>query len=1396
MRMLRGAPALSDFRLSKLEARLRAAGVPECRLAAEFIHFVDLERTLDANEEAVLTRLLRYGPTPEAALLTSGRPLAEAETGISTKEGAFAEGTLLLVVPRPGTISPWSSKATDIAQHCGLKAVRRLERGTAYRLRPNAIEINANANADVSIDRLDEVALASAAALLHDRMTEVVLRDPTDAAQLFAQAEPRPFAQVALLVEGRSALEQANSELGLALSADEIDYLTERFTALGRDPTDVELMMFAQANSEHCRHKIFNADWVIDGEPQPQSLFAMIRNTTACAPTGVLSAYKDNAAVITGWPASRFAATGEEGRYQRSAELLHILFKVETHNHPTAIAPDPGAATGSGGEIRDEGATGRGAKPKAGLCGFSVSNLRIPGAEQPWEQDWGKPSRICSALEIMRDGPIGAAAFNNEFGRPNLAGYFRSFEQQVPRAGSGAGSSASGKADSRAGGGFELRGYHKPIMLAGGVGTVRATHVEKGSFPAGAPLVVLGGPAMLIGLGGGAASSMTSGASAEDLDFASVQRANPEMQRRCQEVIDRCNARGEASPILFIHDVGAGGLSNALPELVHDGERGGRFELRGVPNADPGMSPMEIWCNEAQERYVLAIDPARLAEFEALCVRERCPYALVGEATDDEQLILEDSRFGTVPIDMPLSLLLGKPPQMQRDVSSVEAVGDKLELSVLDLADAVGRVLRLPTVAAKGFLITIGDRSVGGLVACDQMVGPWQVAVADCALTLTDFDGYSGEAIAVGERAPIALLDAPASGRMAVGEAITNLAGANIADLAQLKLSANWMAAAGHPGEDARLYETVRAVGLELCPALGIAIPVGKDSMSMKTVWERPIADQGGSAADDRTGADEGVPGFKAPGLTDGAGRSERIEMSAPLSLVVSAVAPVRDVRRCATPWLRLDRGETVLILVDLGRGQDRLGGSALAQVYGRIGEVPPDLDDPALLKAFFSAMQDLKDNGLLLAYHDRSDGGLLATLCEMAFAGRCGIDCDLGVLPGFSPQDDADRAAAVPGRRHPIAALFAEELGAVLQVPAADLAAVLGRLHRLGLGACSHAVGQPSSDGMIRIRQRTQVVFEATRAELQQAWSETSWQMQRLRDNPDCADEEFARISADEPGLSATLPFDPAEDIAAPLIATGVRPRLAVLREQGVNGQIEMAAAFDRAGFDCIDVHMSDLLEGRLGLDGFQGLAACGGFSYGDVLGAGEGWAKTILFNPRAREQFETFFARADSFALGVCNGCQMLANLRELIPGTGHWPHFVRNRSEQFEARLLMVEVTPSPSILLQGMQGARLPIVVSHGEGRAEFSDAAQQQAAGPKTALRYIEADGTPALRYPANPNGSPDGITGLCNSDGRVTIMMPHPERIFRTLQQSWHPDDWGEDSPWMRLFRNARVWVA
>jgi phosphoribosylformylglycinamidine synthase len=1334
MRCLRGAPALSDFRLAKLVDRLREAGVPDCALYAEFMHFVDLARPLEPDENAVLERLLRYGPA-----------MAVHAPG----------GRMLLVVPRPGTISPWSSKATDIARTCGLEAVRRLERGTAFYLDPAA------GGGD-----LDEAAQRLAAGVLHDRMTEVALFDLAAAEQLFQQAEPRPSISVDLRRGGRAALERANGELGLALSEDEIDYLVESFGALGRNPTDVELMMFAQANSEHCRHKIFNADWIIDGEPQQLSLFAMIRNTTEQAPHGVLSAYKDNAAVIEGWPGRRFMVAPDSGIYRGSDEPVQILMKVETHNHPTAIAPYPGAATGSGGEIRDEGATGRGSRPKAGLCGFSVSNLRIPGFEQPWEQgqDWGRPGRIVSALDIMLEGPIGAAAFNNEFGRPNLAGWFRCFEQQVP-------ASAASGSGAGIGIGTELRGYHKPIMLAGGVGNIRDRHIEKTVFPAGTPLVVLGGPAMLIGLGGGAASSMASGASAEDLDFASVQRANPEMQRRCQEVIDRCWARGDANPILFIHDVGAGGLSNALPELVHDGAvggtgagtGGGRFELRRVPNADAGMSPMEIWCNEAQERYVLAIGLDRLAEFEAICVRERCPYAVVGEASHEPQLRLDDQHFGDAPIDMPMALLFGKPPRMVREVTRLAPALEAFDSGEIDLAEAIRRVLRLPTVANKGFLIHIGDRSVTGLVARDQMVGPWQVPVADCAVTLTDYDGTTGEAMAIGERTPLALLDAPASGRMAVGEAITNIAGAPIERLGAVKLSANWMAAAGHPGEDARLYETVRAVGMELCPALGIAIPVGKDSMSMKTVWQQPAALGG-----------------------------ERVEMTAPLSLIVSAFAPVSDARACLTPQLRTDLGETALILIDLGGGQNRLGGSCLAQVYQRIGARPPDLDNPQSLLRFFNAVQALNGERLLLAYHDRSDGGLLTTLCEMAFAGRCGLEIDL--RPLLPAAHGAEVSAAVIG------ALFNEELGAVIQVRQAELERVWQLLGELGLAECSHRIGAPSETDRICLRGAGETLLDAGRAELQRLWSETSWQMQRLRDNPDCADEEHARIDADDPGLHAALGFDPDEDVAAAFILTGSRPRLAVLREQGVNGQVEMAAAFDRAGFECVDVHMSDVIDGRIGLDGFKGLAACGGFSYGDVLGAGEGWAKTILFNARARDQFQAFFERGDSFALGVCNGCQMLANLRELIPGAEHWPHFVRNRSEQFEARFVMVEVAHSASILFQGMTGSRMPVAVAHGEGRAEFRDAEHLAAAQPQVALRYVETAGgarpAGAERYPANPNGSPDGITGLTSADGRVTIMMPHPERVFRTVQHSWHPDYWGEDAPWMRLFRNARVWLG
>ena len=1294
MLRFRGSPALSPFRRQKLLAALRRRIPSVTDIHAEFAHFVD--GSLTAHEREVLDRLLLYGPTA-----TQTHP-----SGAPT----------FLVIPRPGTISPWSSKATDIAHNCGLQHVRRIERGVVYYL-----------EAAQPLTAGDRAVLRP---LLHDRMTEAVLSPDDDPAVLFAHAEPMSLATVDVLGSGREALTAANRELGLALSEDEIDYLLASFTRLERNPADVELMMFAQANSEHCRHKIFNADWIVDGAKQDHSLFAMIRHTHARHPDGVLSAYSDNAAVMTGFAAGRFFPDPVDGQYRYHPEDVHILMKVETHNHPTAISPFPGAATGSGGEIRDEGATGRGAKPKAGLCGFSVSNLRIPDFVQPWELDYGKPGRIAAALDIMLEGPIGAAAFNNEFGRPNLAGYFRAFEQNGPDG--------------------QRRGYHKPIMIAGGLGNIRELHVHKAELPPGTAIVVLGGPAMLIGLGGGAASSMAAGSSHEELDFASVQRGNPEIQRRAQEVIDRCVALGANNPVLSIHDVGAGGLSNAVPEIVHGANRGGRFELREVPNDDPGMSPMQIWCNEAQERYVLAIAAEGLEVFKTLCERERCPCAVIGVATNEPAVTVTDRQFANRPVDLPMSVLFGKPPKMRRDVCH-EAVDHRpLDLNGISLTDAVARVLRFPAVADKSFLITIGDRTVTGLVCRDQMVGPWQVPVSDVAVTITSFDTYTGEAMAMGERTPLAVLNAPASGRMAVGEAMTNIAAARIEKLGDVKLSANWMAAAGHPGEDARLFDTVKAVGMELCPALGIAIPVGKDSLSMKTVWEQ-----------------------------DGAGKS----VVAPLSLIVSAFAPVQDARRTLTPQLRTDRGDTDLILIDLGRGRNRLGGSALAQVHNQWGDAVPDVDAPDDLKAFFAVIQELNLAGRLLAYHDRSDGGLLATLVEMMFAGGCGVTALL---------DDLDDEG-------PLAALFAEELGAVLQVRALDRPAVLARLAAAGLGECNHVIGAPNGEDRLILRYAGEVVFAASRVELRRLWSETSYRMQALRDHPDCAREAFeAACDPADPGLNVRLTFDPAEDIAAPFLATCARPRVAILREQGVNGQVEMAAAFDRAGFAAVDVHMSDLIAGRISLADFHGVAACGGFSYGDVLGAGEGWAKSVLFNPRARDEFAAFFARPDSFGLGVCNGCQMLSNLHELIAGTELWPRFVRNRVEQFEARLSLVEVLPSPSLFLRGMEGSRLPIAVAHGEGRAEFRDDSGPGAAlaAGLVALRFVDHFGRPAETYPANPNGSPGGITGLCSRDGRFTILMPHPERMFRTVQHSWHPDGWGEDGPWLRLFRNARRWLG
>ena len=1319
MLAIRGSAALSPFRIAKLLARLRVQCPAVIGLDAAFVHFVDLERDLAGDERERLEALLTYGP----------REAGAAEAGAAEASAAGGEGVSLWVVPRPGTISPWASKATDIAQVCGLAPVRRIERGIEYRLQHGAALVPAD--------------LAVLAASLHDRMTEAVLTSPEEAQALFAREAPRPLRRISLAI-GREALVRADSELGLALSADEIDYLLAAYRELGRDPTDVELMMFAQANSEHCRHKIFNADWVIDGERQPKSLFAMIRNTHARAPQGVLSAYRDNAAVIEGSAGQRWFPDPATGVYGAHAEPIDILLKVETHNHPTAISPFPGASTGSGGEIRDEGATGIGAKPKAGLVGFSTSHLRIPDFAQPWERapgiaDLGKPGRIASALDIMLEGPIGAAAFNNEFGRPSICGYFRTLEVQAP-----------GDPPGRA------RGYHKPIMIAGGLGNVRRDHVEKHDCPPGAKIVVLGGPSMLIGLGGGAASSVGAGTSSADLDFASVQRGNPEMQHRAQEVIDRCWEQGEANPILLIHDVGAGGLSNAVPEAVAHSGRGAVIDLRAILNDEPGMSPMELWCNESQERYVLVVAAESIDGFAALCARERCPFAVIGTLTDDGRLVVRDPQFAETPVDMPLEVLLGKAPRMTRDVKRLAPVTQTFDTAGLDPREALRRVLRFPAVADKTFLVTIGDRTVGGMISRDQMVGPWQVPVADCGVTTADYFGHAGEAMAMGERTPVALLDSRAAARLAVAEAVTNILAADVRALGDVRLSANWMAACGEPGEDAALFAAVKAVGEELCPALGIAIPVGKDSLSMRSAW-------------------------RAGDTNDGAPRS----VVAPVSLIISAFAPVGDVRRSWTPQLRADAGDTVLVLVDLSRGRDRLGGSVLAQTGGLLGGAPgaepPDLDEPALLKGLAAALVQLRDEGRVLAYHDRSDGGLVVTLLEMAFAGHCGLEVNLAGATGDG-----------------LAALFAEEPGVVLQVRAVDAPHVLGVIDAHGVQRCSAVIGRPliGSD-RVRLNAGTTRIEESWET-LKREWSETSFRMRELRDDPGCAREEFDATTAfDEPPLVVDLAFDAREDIAAPFIARGARPRIAVLREQGVNSQSEMAAVFHLAGFEAHDLHMTDLIAGRTSLEGFHGLVACGGFSYGDVLGAGEGWAKSILFNTRLREMFAAHFARSDAFALGVCNGCQMMAQLAPIIPGAAHWPRFVRNRVEQFEGRLSLVEVLPSPSVLLAGMAGSVLPIVVSHGEGRAEFRDAAQQVAcdASGTVGLRYVERKGVVAARYPTNPNGSPDGLAALCNLDGRVTLAMPHPERAFRDVQMSWHPGV-GEYSGWMRMFRNARVWLG
>lgn len=1288
---LPGPAAETAFRLDKLQGQLQSRADAVAGVTVSFLHFALSSRPLTERERNVLDALLTYG-------MPAGPPAGDFE---------------LVVIPRIGTISPWASKATEIARICGLP-LQRLERGRAYRLRLGR--------------QLSYAETERLLPLLHDRMTESVVTDSAGEASLFARSSPKPLTTVDVLGEGPQALARCNQALGMALSDGEIDYLAEQFTAMGRNPSDVELMMFAQANSEHCRHKVFNADWLIDGRPAPKSLFAMIKNTHANAPDGVLSAYADNAAVVEGPTAAWWIPGDESGHYRQVVEPAHLVMKVETHNHPTAISPFPGAATGSGGEIRDEGATGRGAAPKVGLTGFTVSHLDIPGWARPWEQDQpGRPGRIASPLEIMLEGPIGGAQFNNEFGRPNIAGYFRTCLLDA---------------------GGTWRGYHKPIMIAGGLGNIRDSQVEKLMAPPGSRVVVLGGPSMLIGLGGGAASSLGSGAGKEDLDFASVQRGNPEMQRRAQEVIDACWALGPDNPVLSIHDIGAGGLSNAIPEIVHQSECGAVIGLRDVPNDDPGMSPMELWCNESQERYVMLLRADAVEAFERICERERCPYALIGELTRERDLRVVDDEFGNEPVAMPLDVLFGKPPKMTRKVSPARPAPEPWDRDGIDLGEAVERVLSFPAVADKSFLINIGDRTVGGKISRDQMVGPWQVPVADAAVTTSGYWGYTGEAMAMGERTPVAIYDGPASARLAIAEAVTNIASADVERLADVRLSANWMAAAGHGDDDYTLFEMVRAVGEELCPELGIAVPVGKDSLSMRTEWQ--------AAEEDRS-------------------------VTAPVSLIVSAFAPVTDVRRTLTPQLDTTESDSLLLLIDLSGGRQRLGGSALAMSFGRFGGPAADLDEPKRLTGFFEAQRALRRRALLLAYHDRSDGGLFATLAEMAFAGRAGLEIGLPA--------DADA----------LGYLFNEEPGVVVQIRRRDLARVQAELADHGLEAAA-VVARVAGHSEIVVAQGGETLYRSARTALHRRWSEMTFRMQRLRDNPECAQEAYDALEdEDDPGLNAVLTFPlmhRKEQRPGNPQPANRRPRVAILREQGVNSQREMAAAFHRAGFDSYDVHMTDLFSGRVGLDEFRGMAVPGGFCYGDVLGAGEGWAKSILYNDSVRETFETFFRRDDVFVFGVCNGCQMLSALQSLLPGVDHWPRFVRNRSDQFEARLSLVRIESSPSLLLAGMEGSRIPIVTSHGEGRAQFaSDEAQAACERDSACVRYVDNRGEPARQYPANPNGSPRGIAGLTNRDGRVTIMMPHPERVFRTVQHSWHPPGWGEDSPWQQLFVNARRWV-
>ena len=1319
-----GASALSDFRIAQLFPRLASISPQIQGISARFVHLVATIAPLAEAQKQTLS-----------ALLTYGEPFAGP-----------TDGPVIVVSPRKGTVSPWASKATDIAHNCGFE-LRRVERLTEYRL---TMKSGLLGTAKLSAEQLGQVA-----AVLHDRMTESAMPNRDEAAALFTVLEPAPMDHVDVLGGGRAALEAANKTWGLALAEDEIDYLVTAFTGLKRNPTDVELMMFAQANSEHCRHKIFNAEFTIDGVAQPKSLFGMIRNTHQLSPQHTVVAYSDNASVMEGHTVERFVArtSGQGAAYQSEQALHHVLMKVETHNHPTAISPFPGASTGAGGEIRDEGATGRGSKPKAGLSGFTVSKLWGGMSDQPG----GKPEHIASPLQIMTEGPLGGAAFNNEFGRPNLLGYFREYEQTVDGV---------------------VRGYHKPIMIAGGLGQIDAEQTKKIEFPAGSLLIQLGGPGMRIGMGGSAASSMATGTNAANLDFDSVQRGNPEIERRAQEVINHCWAQGSQNPILAIHDVGAGGLSNAFPELTNDAGRGARFDLRAVKLEESGLSPKEIWSNESQERYVMAIAPESLAQFTAFCERERCPFAVIGVATDERQLVLEDKGQES-PVNMPMDVLLGKPPKMHRDVKNVERKSPAMDLTGVSLQKAVIDVLSHPTVASKRFLITIGDRAVGGLTHRDQMIGPWQVPVADVAVTLADYQGFAGEAMSMGERTPLASLNAAASGRMAVAEAITNLLAAPI-ELPRVKMSANWMAACGEPGEDAELYETVKAVGMELCPALDISIPVGKDSLSMRTQW----SDNGHTH-----------------------------KVTSPVSLIITAFASLPDVRGTMTPQLDAKTDDTSLLLIDLGQGRNRMGGSVLGQVLGQFGDSVPDLEEPQALVNLVKAINVLRAQGQILAYHDRSDGGLLAAVAEMAFAGHVGVALNVDMLvtegDGISDSradhgDAKNWAGQVSARRDELTlkALFNEELGVVLQVRTSERNAVIQTLREHGLSKHTHVIGKTrpvqstiqKGVGELTIWRDTKEVFAAKLEDLHQVWDSVSWKICQQRDNPACADAEHAAAGqADDLGMHVALSFDPSENVAAPFLNLS-RPKVAILREQGVNSHVEMAYAFHKAGFESHDVHMTDLQSGRAKLADFKGLVACGGFSYGDTLGAGIGWARSITFNPELAEQFKGFFGRTDTFGLGVCNGCQMFAELADIIPGAQDWPRFTTNQSERFEARLSMVEVLESPSLFLQGMAGSRLPIAVAHGEGFANFKH--RGSAAQAIGAMRFVDNSGAATEQYPFNPNGSAGGLTAVTTADGRFTAMMPHPERVFRNVQMSWTSGDISATSPWLRVWQNARKWVG